>query len=60
MYVSVYSNQDANTKRFKSGRYYLPEGIIENYNFPVNEKNVYDQAIDSDIKRYRTRWRLYY
>ena len=37
LFVLVYSNQDANSKRFKSRR---------------NGKNFYNQAIDSDIKRY--------
>ena len=31
---------------------YLPKGIIKNYNFIINGKKFYDQAIDSDIKRY--------
>ena len=30
----------------------LPKGIIKNYNIIINGKNFYDQAIDSDIKRY--------
>ena len=32
LFVLVYANEDANTKRFKAKIYYLPEGIIENYN----------------------------
>ena len=49
LFVLVYSNQD-DAKRFKSRRYYLPKGIIKNYNMITNGKNFYDQAIDSDIK----------
>ena len=30
MFVSVDSNQDANSKRFKTGRYYSRKGIIKN------------------------------
>ena len=30
--VLVYSNQDDNSKRFKSRRYYLPIEITDNYN----------------------------
>ena len=52
LFVLVYSNQDANSKRFKTRRYYLPKGIIDNYNVIINGKNFYDQPIDSDIKRY--------
>ena len=52
MFVLVYSNEDAGSKRFKAKRYYLPKGIIKNDNVIVSGKNFYDQAIDSDIKRY--------
>ena len=41
----VYSNQDDNAKRFKSLRYYLPKGIIKNYNVIINEKNFYNQPV---------------
>ena len=30
----------------------MPKGTFKNYNVIVNRKNFYDQAIDSDIKRY--------
>ena len=49
LFVLVYSNQDNNAKRFKTRRYYLPKVVIDNYNVIINGKNVYDQAIDSDI-----------
>ena len=52
LFALVYSNQDANSKRFKTRRYYLPKGIIKNYNVIINGKSFYDQAIDLDIKRY--------
>ena len=51
-FVLVYSNEYAATKSFKSKRYYLPKGIIKNYNVIINWKNFYDQPIDFDIKRY--------
>ena len=50
-FALVYSNQDADLKRFKAKRYYLSKGLIKNY-VMVNGKNFYDQPIDSDIKRY--------
>ena len=53
LFVLVYSNQNAVSKRFKTKRYYLPKGIIKNYNVIINGKDFYDQAIDSDIKRYK-------
>ena len=33
-------------------KYYLPKGIINNYNVIINGKNGYNQLIDSDLKRY--------
>ena len=42
LFVLVYSNQDANSKRFKTRRYYLPKEIIDNYNVISNGKNFYD------------------
>ena len=33
-------------------KYYVPKAIIKSYNVVINGKNFYDQAIDSDIKRY--------
>ena len=52
LFVLVYSNEDSNSKRFKSRRYYLPKGIIDHGNVINNRKTFYDQPIDSDIKRY--------
>ena len=37
----VHSNQDDNAKRFESQRYYLPRGIIKNYNIIINRKKLY-------------------
>ena len=52
MFILVYSNQDASSKRSKTRRYYLPKGIVKNCNIIINGKNFYDQEIDSDIKQY--------
>ena len=52
LFVLVYTNQDAASKRFKAKRYYLPNGIIDTYNVINYRKNFYDQPIDSDIKQY--------
>ena len=56
--VSVYSNEDAASKRFKAKRYYLPRGIIKNYNVIIKGKHFYDQAIDSEIKQYEENRKL--
>ena len=53
LFASVYANQDAASKRFQAKRYYLPKEIIDNYNVIIIGKNFYDQAVDSDIKRYK-------
>ena len=45
MFVLVYKNCANNVKRFDAGKSCLPKGTIKN-------KNVYDQAIKSDPKRY--------
>ena len=37
LFVLVYTNQDANAKRFNARKYYLPKGIIKSYN--INRKN---------------------
>ena len=50
LFVLVYLNEDIDLKRYKAKRYYLPKGMIKNYNIIINGKNFYEQSIDSDIK----------
>ena len=54
MFVLVYANHGEIGKSFKNNvqKYYLPKGVIKSYNFIINGENVYDQEIDSNIKRY--------
>ena len=52
LFVLVYLNQENDSKRFKAKKYYVPKGIVYIYNVIINGKNFYDQANDSDIKRY--------
>ena len=52
LFILVYSNEANNAKKFNARKYYLPKGIIKNYNVIINGKNVHDQPIDSDIKWY--------
>ena len=40
LFVLVYSNQDADFKRFKAKRYYLPKGLIKNDNVIINGKKL--------------------
>ena len=50
LFVLVYSNQDDNAKTYKAQMYYLPKGVIKNYNVIIKGKNFYDRPINSDIK----------
>ena len=50
LFVLVYTNERNNSERFNGQKYYLPKGIIRNYNVIIPGKNFYDQAIDSDIE----------
>ena len=52
LFAIVYATNGDNANRFNAERYYLPNVIIKNYNMITYRKNVYDQLIDSDIKRY--------
>ena len=52
MFVLVYLNRNNDVKRSETQIYYLPKGIIKNYNITSDGINFYDQPIDSDIKRY--------
>ena len=52
MFILAYTNVDGNTKRFNARKYYLPKDLIKNFNAIINQKNFYDQAVDSGIKRY--------
>ena len=47
MFVSIYSTRDDDAKRFK-----VPKVIINNYYVIIKGKSVYDQPINSDIKRF--------
>ena len=50
--ILVYANQDVNAKRFQTRRYYLPKGIIDNYDVIINGKNFCNRTIYSNIKRF--------
>ena len=52
LFVLVYTNHNGYAIRFTARKYYLPKGIISNYNAIINGKNFYDPPVDSGIKRY--------
>ena len=39
LFVLIYTNEDDNSNRFKAKRYYLPKGIIKNYEVIISGKN---------------------
>ena len=49
LFILVYLNQNNDVKRYKAKKYYLPKGIIKDYNVIINGKKIYDQPIDSVI-----------
>ena len=53
LFILIYLNRNTDVKRFNAQKYYLPKGIIVNYNVIINGKNFYEQAIDSDKKQYK-------
>ena len=53
LFVLDYSNEDTSSRRFQTKRYYLPKVIIDNHDVKINGKNLFDQAIDSDLKQYK-------
>ena len=50
LFELVYLNKGNDLKRFEAQIYYLPEGIIKNYNVIINGKNLHHKPIDSNIK----------
>ena len=52
LFVLIFLNRNTDIKQFYARKYYLPKGVIENYNVIINGKNFYDQAIDSETKRH--------
>ena len=49
--VLIYKNRDGNAEIYNAKKYYLKKGIIDKSNI-INGKNVFDQPISSDTKRY--------
>lgn len=50
LFVLFYWNATDNAKKYGAKKYYLPKGLIKNFNAIVNRKSFYDQFIDSAIK----------
>ena len=50
MFVLVHVNQNSDLKEYNALRYYIPKGIVKNYN--INGKYIHDQPTDSKIKQY--------
>ena len=52
LFVLVYTIEGNNAIRFNARKYHLTKGITKKY-IIINGKNVYEEAVDSDIKRYK-------
>ena len=50
LFALVYLNRDNYVKRYIVQRYCLPKDTIESFSVIINETNINDQYIDSDIK----------
>ena len=50
LFILIHLNRNNDVKRSKAKRYYLPKGIIKNYNVIINGRNIYDKSIDFDMK----------
>ena len=59
LFELIYLNRNNDVNKFKAPRYYLPKGIIANYNVIINGEKVYDQSIACNIKKevYNRSWR---
>ena len=53
LFSLIYRNQDNNSKSYKARRYYIPKGVINNYNAIIKGKSFYDQPNDSGIQWYK-------
>ena len=49
----VYFNWNKNLKQYKGRTYYLPTGIVKNYNVTISEKNLFVKTTDCDIEQYK-------
>ena len=52
LFVLVYANEANNTKRFNAQKYYLPKGIIKNYNVMLEtrlEKNMLEKINETRL-----------
>ena len=50
LFALVYLNRDNYVKRYIVQKYCLPKDTIESFGVIINETNINDQYIDSDIK----------
>ena len=53
LFVMAYNRVDGQRTRNGQRKYYLPRIDLEKYNFIIDERNFYDNPIESDIEKYR-------
>ena len=50
LFALGYSNRDDDVKRLKAQIYYVPKGIIKNYNSIINREKFFNVPTESHIK----------
>ena len=53
LFVRAYNRANGQPTRNGQQKYYLPRIDLEKYNVIINERNFYDNPIESDIEKYR-------
>ena len=52
MFLLIYPDRNGNAKRCNAKKFYLPKGIVGNYNIIIHGRKFSDQSINPDIKWY--------
>ena len=53
LFIMAYNRVDGQPTRNGQKKYYLPRASLNKYNVIIDGRNFYDNAIESDIERYR-------
>ena len=52
LFLLIYPDRNGNAKRCNAKKFYLPKGIVGNYNIIIHGRKFSDQSINPDIKWY--------
>ena len=53
LFVMAYNRENGQLTRNGQQKYYLPRIDLEKYNIIIDERNFYDNPIESDIEKFR-------